>query len=197
MQAPVEATWPVLLDLSRVSRCLPGATLEADGEGDYRGGMKVKLGPVQTEYTGTAKLEATDESAHTATVRVQGKETRGQGTASAVIQNRLEAVEGATRVVVETEINVTGRPAQFGRGIMQGVATRILDEFARCLEQEIAQTAGQEPEPPPGSPEWASMPIADALDLGSAARGALGRRAGLLAGAAGVLLLARRLLRRR
>jgi uncharacterized protein len=191
VNAPPEVTWPILLDLSRVSKCLPGATLEPEGGDAYRGTMKVKLGPILTEYTGTATLEEADESSHTAKVRISGKETRGQGTANALIENRLHAESGSTRVVVETEVNVTGRPAQFGRGIMQGVAGKLLDEFAVRLEEEIASSGSAAAERPsePAAPE--------ALDLGGAARNAFGRRAAAVAGAAGLALLALRALRRR
>lgn len=197
VNAPLETTWPVLLDLSRVSRCLPGATLEPDGgDGGYRGTMKVKLGPVTTEYAGTARLEQVDAAAHRATVRVEGKETRGQGTASALIENRLEAADGATRVTVSTDVNVTGRPAQFGRGIMQGVAGKLLAEFARRLEQEIAAGAADETGPP-GQAVPVTDEEADALDLGTAARGVFGRRVGLVVAAAGLVLVASRVVRRR
>lgn len=194
VNAPLEVTWPILLDLSRVSTCLPGATLEPDGGDAYRGTMKVKLGPVLTEYTGTAALEEADEASHTAKVRISGKETRGQGTANALIENRLQAENGSTRVVVETEVNVTGRPAQFGRGIMQGVAGKLLDEFAVRLEEEIASSGGAA-----GAAPTSAEPARrdEALDLGGAARSALGRRAAAVAGAVGLALLALRALRRR
>jgi carbon monoxide dehydrogenase subunit G len=199
VNAPIEATWPVLLDLSRVSRCLPGATLEPEGDGDgYRGTMKVKLGPVVTEYKGTARLEDADASARRATVRVEGKETRGQGTASALIQNRLEPADGATRVIVETDVNVTGRPAQFGRGIMQGVAGKLLAEFAVRLEREIGAGVEVDEEPAPAARGAAERSGAEVLDLGSAAGRALGlRAAALLAGAAALVALVVRLVRRR
>ena len=184
VNAPLDETWPALLDLKRVSRCLPGATLEpAEGEEGYRGTMKVKLGPVTTEYEGTAKLEDVDEAGRRASVRVEGKERRGQGTASALIRNRLETADGATRVVVESEVNVTGKPAQFGRGIMQGVAAKLLDEFATCLEAEI-------------SGDSTNSQDAEALDVGPAARGAFRRPAALVAGL-GLAVLALRFLRRR
>jgi carbon monoxide dehydrogenase subunit G len=140
VEAPVEPTWKTLLDLERVAGCLPGATIEpADAEGIYRGSMRVKLGPVSMNYAGTAKLESVDETAHTAVFAVQGKETRGQGAATATIRNRLVPEGETTRVVVETELSVTGRPAQFGRGIMQDVASSMLGDFSRRLSELMAE----------------------------------------------------------
>jgi carbon monoxide dehydrogenase subunit G len=146
VDAPIEATWRTLLDLERVAGCLPGATIEPGGEdGVFQGAMRVKLGPVTMNYKGTAKLEQVDEQAHTAVFQVQGKETRGQGSASATISNRLVPADGATRVLVETELSVTGRPAQFGRGIMQDVAASMLTDFASCLSKLLATEQGAEP----------------------------------------------------
>jgi carbon monoxide dehydrogenase subunit G len=139
VQAPIEPTWQTLLDLERVAACLPGATIEAGAEqGTYDGSMRVKLGPVSLSYRGTARLELVDEATHTAVFAVQGKEARGQGSASATIRNSLVPVDGATRVLVETELSVTGRPAQFGRGIMQDVAGSMLTDFAGCLSKLLA-----------------------------------------------------------
>lgn len=192
VSSPIEKTWTTLLDLGRVSRCLPGAVLEPNGgDGSYRGSMKVKLGPVTTEYRGVVRLEEVDEDAHAASFHVQGKETKGQGTASATIHNRLLPENGGTRVVVETELSVTGRPAQFGRGIMQDVAAKMLDEFARRLEQEILAEPAAEASPAKEAPrtEEPPRPAAEepeALDLGAAVLGPVGKRA---VAAGGVLLL--------
>jgi carbon monoxide dehydrogenase subunit G len=139
VSAPIEPTWRTLLDLERVAGCLPGATIEpAEEPGTYNGSMRVKLGPVSMNYKGTAKLESVDEAAHTAVFAVQGKETRGQGSASATIRNQLAEEADGTRVVVETELSVTGRPAQFGRGIMQDVAASMLGDFAKRLSELMA-----------------------------------------------------------
>jgi carbon monoxide dehydrogenase subunit G len=134
--APVDRTWRTLLDVPRVASALPGATIEPGGDGGYRGTMRVKIGPVTAEYAGTARLEEVDQDEHVASFHVQG--SGGQGTAAATIVNRLEPVEGGTRVVVETDLRVTGRAASFGRGLMEDVAARLLAEFARRLEDEIA-----------------------------------------------------------
>ncbi|MGH2949240.1 MAG: SRPBCC family protein [Solirubrobacteraceae bacterium] len=184
VDAPVEQAWPVLLDIQRVSTCLPGATMEPGGEdGVYRGTMKVKLGPITTTYQGTARLEEVDEDTHTASIAVQAKEQRGQGTAAAVITNRLVGENGRTRVVAETDLNVTGRPAQFGRGIMEDVAGSMLTEFAARFERELsaggpapAGEAAAVPAPAPEAP--------DVLDIGRVVAGTGVTRYATAAGAA-------------
>jgi len=175
VDAPVEPTWRTLLDLPRVARCLPGATIEPVSEdGSYQGSMRVKVGPVTMDYKGVARLTEVDEAAHVAVFNVQGKELRGQGTASATIRNSLVAEGDSTRVLVETELSVTGRPAQFGRGIMQDVAAKMLSDFAGCLSRTLGETP-DEPAPAP------------ALDLAPAVGGVLAAR---------IRRLLRRLLRR-
>lgn len=143
--APIEPTWKTLLDLERVAGCLPGATIEPSQEpGTYQGSMRVKLGPVSMNYKGTASIESVDESSHTAIFTVAGKETRGQGSASATIRNHLVDEDGFTRVVVKTELTVTGRPAQFGRGIMQDMAASMLGDFSKRLSAMMAADGAPE-----------------------------------------------------
>jgi uncharacterized protein len=170
--APLEETWRTLLDVARVVRALPGASIEADSvEGVYRGSMRVKLGPVTAEYTGAATLEDADEDERVATFRVQGREARGHGTATATITNRLVPEEaGGTRVIVETELDITGKAAQFGRGILEDVSSRLLDQFASRLEAEVL-----------GGDAGAPAAKEDVLDVGSAAWGPLLRRYGWIA----------------
>jgi uncharacterized protein len=170
--ASLDETWRTLLDVPRVARALPGASIEADGaEGVYRGTMRVKLGPVTTEYAGAATLEDADEDERVATFRVQGREAHGQGTATATITNRLVSEkEGATRVIVETELAITGRAAQFGRGILEDVSGRLLEQFASRLEAEVL-----------GADAGAPAAKAEVLDVGSAAWGPLLRRYGWIA----------------
>jgi carbon monoxide dehydrogenase subunit G len=160
--APIEPTWKTLLDLERVAGCLPGATIEPAAEpGTYQGSMKVKLGPVTMNYKGTARLESVDEPTRTAVFAVHGKETRGQGSASARIRNHLVDEDGSTRVLVETELSVTGRPAQFGRGIMQDVAASMLGDFSKRLSDLMAEHGAASadadeaaaPAPAPAEPE--------------------------------------------
>jgi carbon monoxide dehydrogenase subunit G len=125
---------------------------EETGEREYDGAMKVKLGPVTQQYKGTVKIQEADESAHRAVLRADGKDARGQGTASATITSTLhDEGNGSTRVRVETDMQITGRAAQFGQGIQQQVSEKLLGRFADCLEEEIvnggaaAAAAGEQP----------------------------------------------------
>jgi carbon monoxide dehydrogenase subunit G len=154
--APIEEVWSLLLDLERVAGCLPGASIRPTEEsGTFAGSMRVKLGPVAMDYKGTAKLEHVDPQERTATFAIRGKEARGQGTAAATVTNALFLEGDGTRVVVGTNLTITGRPAQFGRGIMQDVADAMLADFARSLSvmlmegREIAAVIPNESKPQP------------------------------------------------
>jgi len=136
--APLERTWETLLDIERVAGCLPGASIEPVGEdGIYRGSMRIKVGPVNMSYSGTVRLADVDADQHVASFHARAKETKGTGTAAAIIRNRLEPAGDGTHVIVETDLNVTGRPAQFGRGLMEDVAAKMLGDFAGRLEQLV------------------------------------------------------------
>ena len=139
VNVPVEDAWNVLLDLERVTPCLPGAALtEQSDDDEYKGEMKVRLGPVTQEYNGTVRIEEADESEHRAVLKADGKDARGQGAATATITSTLhDEGDGSTKVRVETDMQITGRAAQFGRGVQQDVAERLLSRFAECLENEI------------------------------------------------------------
>jgi len=167
---PVERTWDTLLDVPRVARALPGATIEPEGDaGAWRGTMKIKLGPVTTEYAGTARVQDVDEDDHVASYRVEGREARGQGSAAATITTRLASGQaGGTRVVVETDMQVTGRQAQLGRSLMEEVAGTILGEFAGRLEKELT-----------GPGLSAKDEADDVLDVSGAVRGAMAERLGI------------------
>lgn len=193
--APLDTTWSALLDIERVARCMPGATIEPGAEdGVHRGTMKVRLGPMTVAYQGTVRLAEVDVDDHVCLLDVQAREHRGQGTAAAAITNRLIPEGDATRVVVETDLAITGRQAQFGRGIMADVSATVLADFARRLEREIlSPQAAAEPQGDGGPagdapPRPAPSPAAEALDLGGAV-GPLGRRVGAGAAVAGLLAL--------
>src|SRR5215210_4873812 len=137
VDVPVEEVWNVLLDLERVTPCLPGAALTEESGDEYKGEMKIRLGPVSQNYNGTVKIEEADESAHRAVIKADGKDARGQGTASATITSTLHEEDGSTRVHVETDMQITGRAAQFGRGMHKEVAEKVMGRFAECLEKEL------------------------------------------------------------
>jgi uncharacterized protein len=141
--APIQQAWDTMLNLERIAPCLPGAAIQEEkDEGEYDGTMKVKIGPITANYKGTVKFEEVDEENHRAVLQATGRDARGQGTASATIVSTLQEEGEGTKVSVETDMKLTGRAAQFGRGIAQDVATKMLDQFASCLEEEI--TGGPE-----------------------------------------------------
>jgi uncharacterized protein len=154
--APIQRAWDTMLNLERIAPCLPGAAIQEEkDEGEYDGTMKVKIGPITANYKGTVKFEEVDEDNHRAVLQATGRDARGQGTASATIVSTLQEEEDGTKVSVETDMKLTGRAAQFGRGIAQDVATKMLDQFASCLEEEIT-----------GSPEEGAAATATAVPTG-------------------------------
>jgi carbon monoxide dehydrogenase subunit G len=166
--ADPETVWRHLLDMEGVATCLPGASVTAtDTPNTYDGTMRLKIGPMTVEYRGTATLRDVDEHNHTAVIELSAREAKGQGTAMATIGNRLERVGDVTRVKAETDLRITGPQAQFGRGVIEDVGTRVMGEFARRLEQRI--TAEQDAPASEAAPthQAASAPErADALDVG-------------------------------
>jgi carbon monoxide dehydrogenase subunit G len=138
VNASMEDAWKAMNDLEKVTPCLPGAALTEQVGDEYKGEMTVKMGPVTQKYNGTVKIEEADESAHRAVIKAEGKDARGQGTASATITSTLEDDgDGKVRVHVETDMNITGRAAQFGRGMHKEVAEKVMGRFADCLEKEL------------------------------------------------------------
>ena len=135
---PPEQAWPALLDVERIAPCMPGATVDSVDGDVIKGRIKVKVGPVALTYAGTAHFTERNEQARSITLEASGKETRGAGTASATVRSSLEDEGGQTKVVVHTSMNVTGRPAQFGRGVMAEVGGRIIEKFATNLAALLA-----------------------------------------------------------
>jgi carbon monoxide dehydrogenase subunit G len=140
---PPDQAWDVLLDVKRIAPCMPGATVdEVDGD-LVTGHIKVKVGPVSLTYRGTANFSERDPDARTIVVTASGKETRGAGTASATVQASLEpSGDDATKVTMHTTMNVTGRPAQFGRGVMVEVGGKLVEQFAQNLAQQLGRDSG-------------------------------------------------------
>ena len=138
---PPDRAWDVLLDVEKIAPCMPGATVdEFDGE-VVTGRIKVKVGPVSLTYRGTAKFTERDPDARVIMLEASGKETRGAGTASANVRAALEPEPGGegTTASMHTTMNVTGRPAQFGRGVMIEVGSKLVEQFAQNLRQLIAE----------------------------------------------------------
>lgn len=160
---PPAQAWDVLLDVARVAPCMPGATVdEVDGD-VVTGKIKIKVGPITMTYSGKATFTEKDPQARSVVVQAAGKETRGAGTASATVHARLDESGEATRVVVQTSLNITGRPAQFGRGVMSEVAGRLIDKFSANLADQLAsgeqQAPGEQPGPGSGSDSRLAIPI--------------------------------------
>lgn len=139
----VKQAWDVLLDLPRIAPCMPGATLtEHDDEG-FAGTIKVKLGPINLTYRGTGRFVERDEEARRVVLEASGRDTRSAGTASATIRATLNPDgEERTEVRVHTDLSITGRPAQFGRGVLADVSTRLIGEFAGCLASTLSASEG-------------------------------------------------------
>jgi carbon monoxide dehydrogenase subunit G len=171
---PPARAWDVLLDVERIAPCMPGATVEEfDGE-VVTGRIKVKVGPVSLTYRGTAKFTERDADAHVIVLEASGKETRGAGTASATVQASLvpEPAGEGTAVSMHTTMNITGRPAQFGRGVMVEVGSKLVEQFAQNLRQQISAggAAPSEPAAAETAPaaEAAAAPEAAAPEAGTA-----------------------------
>jgi len=150
---PVDAAWEVLLDLERIAPCMPGATLTGVEDGAFTGTVKVKLGPITLTYQGKGRFVERDEAARRVVVEASGRDTRSAGTASATVtstltpQDTLTPGSEATRVDVVTDLAVTGRPAQFGRGMIADVSAKLIGQFADCLAETLAGPPAPEPAP--------------------------------------------------
>jgi carbon monoxide dehydrogenase subunit G len=201
---PASQAWPVLMDVERVAPCMPGATVTKVEGRDVEGLVKVRVGPITVSYTGTATFLETDEAARRAVVEARGRETRGSGTASARVTTQLHDEGDRTRVTVSTDLSVTGKPAQFGRGVLSEVGAKLLGQFAECLSRQLAAApAGQAVGEPPVTGEAAAGGEAGAVRQAAPASvldagGANGRPAGRpaedtidLLGTAGVPVLKR------
>ena len=134
---PVDETWNVLTDVERIAPALPGAQLQEIEGDEYRGIVKVKVGPITAQYKGKATFVEKDDTNHKAVLKAEGRDTKGQGNASALITATLDPDGAGTKVKVHTDLTVTGKVAQFGRGIMADVSTKLLNQFVEQLETTI------------------------------------------------------------
>lgn len=175
---PVDQAWPVLLDVERVAPCMPGATLDSVDGDAFTGRLKVKVGPITVTYRGNASFSEKDEATHTVVLEASGKEARGSGTASATVQAALSGLpgsDGQTKVEVRTTFNVTGRPAQFGRGVLSDVGGRLIDRFAERLAGQLGAgdgDQGAEPTPTAATEDATAVPRPRGTDESGAADGA-------------------------
>lgn len=142
VNVPVDEAWDVLTDVTRIAPAMPGAKLEKVEGDEYRGVVKVKVGPVTAEYKGAATFLERDPVAHRAVLRAEGRETRGQGNATATITATLVPEGAGTRVSVVTDLSITGRVAQFGRGVLGDVSNKLLGQFVTSLETTVLGGGG-------------------------------------------------------
>ena len=139
--ASVEETWAAFNDPAQVAPCFPGATLlSVDGD-EFTGSAKIKLGPIALQYNGVGRYVERDESAHRAVIEAKGKDKRGNGTANATVTAQMSPDAEGTAVHVTTDLAVTGKPAQFGRGVMQDVSDKLLGQFVTCLQATLGEAA--------------------------------------------------------
>ncbi len=151
--ADVDQTWATFMDLQLVGSCFPGATVTEVTDDGFAGTVKVKLGPIALMYSGTGSFVERDDSAHRAVIEAKGKDKRGNGTAGATVTIQLsDAGGGSTKADVQTDLNVTGKPAQFGRGVMQDVSDKLLGQFIACIEGKV----GDSPAPATAAPAAAA-----------------------------------------
>lgn len=156
--APIEETWRALNDIEGVAGCFPGAKVTSVEGDSFQGTCKVKLGPIALTYAGSGEFTGKDESAHTMTLAAKGKDKRGNGTAGADVTASMTAEGEQTRVKVVTDLQITGKPAQFGRGVIQDVSDKLLGQFTDCLAQRLAGPAPEEA----AAPETAAAAAAPA-----------------------------------
>lgn len=187
----------VLLDVERIAPCLPGATLTSKEDDAFTGTVKVKVGPINLTYGGKARFVVVDEADGVVVIDASGKETRGTGTAKALVTCRLLDKGQTTDVEVDTELSITGKPAQFGRGVLADVSSKLVDQFASCLAEEILvgtpvdASSAAAAEAPAAQPRL--IREAEPIDLlATAGSPVLKRLAPLVAGVVVVLLLIRR-----
>lgn len=202
---PRDEALKVLLDVERVAPCMPGATLTSRDGDAFEGTVKVKVGPINLTYGGKASFQTVDEPAGLVVIQAAGKETRGTGTAKALVTCRLVDKGDTTEVEVDTDLNITGKPAQFGRGVLAEVSGKLVDQFAACLAEEILAGSGpvEVAAPPATEGLQAAAPFAprvvreaEPIDLlGTAGSPVLKRLVPLVVGVVLLVLLVRRLRR--
>jgi uncharacterized protein len=181
--ADLDTVWAAVLDPERVAPCMPGATLnEVDGD-TFKGVVKVKVGPISLQYKGAGEFLEKDETARKVVIKAAGKDVRGNGTASATVTVTLRAEGDGTAGSVDTDLSITGKPAQFGRGLISEVGGKILNSFATCLasklapEEEVAPPKLEAVPTPPTEPGAAERAEAAAVGARAGAATAKARKA--------------------
>jgi uncharacterized protein len=194
--APIDVVWGALLDPERVAPCMPGATLTGVDGDSFTGTMKVKLGPIVLLYKGTGTFTERDEQARRAVLKAAAKDSRGNGTVNATVTITLSQDGDQTSGTVVTDLSITGRPAQFGRGMIADVGGKILEQFASCLSDKLAAPAAAPVAAAEPAPESVAESETEPLDLVQYARGSALKRIGPIVAAAMLVLIIGAVLRR-
>jgi carbon monoxide dehydrogenase subunit G len=196
VELPVERAWALLTDIERIAPCMPGAQLTGVEGETYSGQVSVKLGPITAQYKGTAAFDSRDEPAHVAVLRATGRDSRGQGTANALITATLHDEGERTRVEVHTDLTITGKVAQFGRGVIVDVSAKLLGQFVDCLQSSLVTAVPAAAETGAGAAaRERDEPLP--LDIAALARGPVLKRALPVVAAVGLAGIIFWLLRRR
>jgi uncharacterized protein len=161
----VDDAWALFMDLEAVGGCFPGATVTEVTDDGFTGTVKVKLGPIALVYAGSGSFAERDDSAHRAVIEAKGRDKRGNGTAGATVTIQLAADGSGTRADVTTDLAVTGKPAQFGRGVMQDVSDKLLGQFVACIEKRLGEPE-TEPRPEPQPAAAAGAPVTGSAESG-------------------------------
>jgi carbon monoxide dehydrogenase subunit G len=161
--ASVDETWAAFQDLERVAPCFPGAALTSVDGDSFSGTVKIKLGPISMQYAGTGTFLERDEATHKARIEAKGKDKRGNGTAAALVTAQLSPDGSGTAVDVSTDLSITGKPAQFGRGVIQDVSNKLLERFTVCLADTLEGSEEAREEPAVAAPAPVPTPSADSV----------------------------------
>jgi hypothetical protein len=211
VSTPLAETWKVLLDIERIAPCLPGAQLEEIEGDEFRGVVKVKVGPITAQYKGAARLAEVDEAQRRILIDASGRDTRGQGNAAAKILVTMEGDESGTDVSVHTDLSITGKVAQFGRGVMADVSSKLLGQFADNLKRDVLAgspsestapqaaggLAGADTAPTEGGARQVVSKEAEPIDLVDAAGGSVGKRIAPIVAGLVVIVALRSIFKRR
>ena len=173
VSAPIEKVWEVINDVELIAPCLPGAQLEEVENDEYKGFVKVKVGPITAQYRGVAKFVEKDDSNHRVVIRGEGRDTRGAGNAAADITASLESTTEGTRVNVVTDLKITGKVAQFGRGVMADISKKLMGQFADNLSELVLAEGGNSQS---SNSEDSSGQDSEAIDLLSVAGSSIGKK---------------------
>ncbi len=143
VSVPLDKAWKTLTDLEKIAPCMPGAKLEEVSGEDYTGSVRIKVGPITSTYRGKLRFAERDDSTHRAVLRAEGRDTKGQGNATADIVAKLEDVDGKTRCKIDLNLTISGRVAQFGRGVLADVSQKLVEQFVDNLEKEVLGVGGE------------------------------------------------------